>query len=344
MTIGLGCIGCGVIFSWRHKPALQSLKKEFDVKIVCDARRNYARMAAKDLNCDWTTDFYDVVERKDVEAIGLYTPPTVRLDPIKGICKAGKDLYCEKPLAIKMEEAKEIRRIVEKSGIVFTTEFVRRFFPAIPKLKELLRENEARIMLSRSYGSPMGEKQWENWMFDAKRSGGYMMDFGVHLVDLSRYLLRKKATAATMCGSLTVNTGLLSGYGTSDYETLIIEFEESKIGQIEVHRFLKKEWLTSLNKEDQMPLVHYPFEIATENSMIFTNLNQIVWYDSEGKHEYTAPSMKEPIGVTLNRNFHRFITEGDHPNPDIEDAYAAVEIVFAGIRSMKRRRQVRLPL
>ena len=94
---------------------LQNLKDLFHVQIVCDVREDAAKKAAEEMNCDYTVDWRDVVEREDVDAVSLLTPPFVRLEPIREICRRGKALYCEKPLALNITEAKEIRELVNNA-------------------------------------------------------------------------------------------------------------------------------------------------------------------------------------------------------------------------------------
>ncbi|MGQ9628931.1 MAG: Gfo/Idh/MocA family protein [bacterium] len=335
MPIGLAVIGCGVIWRIRHKPALQNLKDKFSVKAVCDIREDLARDAASEMACDYTTDYSEAIKRDDVEAVTLLTPNFIRLDPIRLVCEERKPLYCEKPLAVDIKEAAEIRDMVKERGIVFTTEFVRRFFEPTIKLKELLRGEmgEARIITCEMMGTTL-EESWNDWMNIDEKSGGQIVDYGVHIADLCRYLMGEEATEVLAYGGNFINERIKG----NDFEVALVRFGERKVARIEVSRALKREWNPQgWTGGDRVRIV------TTRGLVDYDPWNHVIWYSSEGRNEY-RPSKRINIGIVLYENFHRFITSGEHPNPDIDDAYRATEITLAASLSMRERRPVALPL
>lgn len=77
-----------------------------------------------------------------------------------------------------------------------------------------------------------------NWMQSQTLSGGYMMDFGIHLVDFCRFLFKSEATMVESFGGKYIN----KSDPINDYETMVIEFGEDKMAQINRYRTFKNEW------------------------------------------------------------------------------------------------------
>ncbi len=124
-------IGTGKMGNDYH---LSVLLKQPDVQAlaVCEvdkSRREHAKKRVVDAyaadktykGCDTYTDFRKVIERKDIDAVVIATPDHWHAIPIIEACKAGKDVYCEKPLTLTIHEAKFCIDAVRKHGRVMQT-------------------------------------------------------------------------------------------------------------------------------------------------------------------------------------------------------------------------------
>lgn len=330
----IGVIGLGNIWQWRHKPALKELQSKFSVQVVCDIREEIAKKEAIELNCDYTLDFSEVVERGDLDCISILTPPWIRLDIIKMACARELPIYCEKPLDIDLGNARTSARLVRESGTVFTTEFVRRFFPATYKLRELLETSlgKPRMVFCNSETKPV-RGSWQDWMQSQELSGGYMMDFGIHLVDFCRFILQAEAETVLSSGGKYINTA----DDLNDYESMLIEFEDNTIGQIDVRRNVKDKWASTGLKEAPAP-----FTIVADRGIVyFDPWKYVKWYDDYGYHAF-SPSPGPDIGVVMYNMFFDFINGKAIPTPDIDDALKAVEIVLAGTKSRALGRKINM--
>ncbi|MFH1921939.1 MAG: Gfo/Idh/MocA family oxidoreductase [Planctomycetota bacterium] len=129
--ITVAFIGCGKMANDYH---LSTLLRFGDVQAlaVCEVdttRREHAKKRVDDAygkdgayrGCDQYSDFRELIARDDVDAVVIATPDHWHATPIIEACKAGKDVYCEKPLTLTIAEAKRCIDAVRKHGRVLQT-------------------------------------------------------------------------------------------------------------------------------------------------------------------------------------------------------------------------------
>ncbi len=129
--ITVGFIGCGKMANDYHLRTLLGLA---DVRAlaVCEVdatRREHAKKRVDDAyrddgaskGCDAYVDFRELIAREDVDAVCIATPDHWHAIPIIEACKAGKDVYCEKPLTLTIAEAKRCIEAVRGHGRVMQT-------------------------------------------------------------------------------------------------------------------------------------------------------------------------------------------------------------------------------
>ncbi|MCS6775767.1 MAG: Gfo/Idh/MocA family oxidoreductase [Chloroherpetonaceae bacterium] len=129
--ITVGVIGCGKIAFDYHLPELLGAR-DVQVLAVCDVdtnRRNRAKQIVEQAyastdratkHCDAYNDFRELLARRDIDAVLIATPDHWHALPLIEACKAGKDVYCEKPLTLTLAEgkrcieaARKYRRVVQ---------------------------------------------------------------------------------------------------------------------------------------------------------------------------------------------------------------------------------------
>lgn len=130
--VTVGFIGCGKMANDFHLPTLLDFA-DVQALAVCDvdaSRRAhakervqaaYAKAERSSSECAEYSDFRDLLARKDIDAVVIATPEHWHAIPIIEACKAGKDIYCEKPLTLTLAESKRCMEAVRKHKRVLQT-------------------------------------------------------------------------------------------------------------------------------------------------------------------------------------------------------------------------------
>ena len=130
MKLRIGLVGLGNSWEVRHRSALRAMSDRFEVRAVCEPVAHRAELAAREFGADAVDGFRALAEREDVDAVMVLSGQWFGALPILAACDAGKAVYCAAALDFDAEQATEIKRRVESSGVAFMAEFPRRQAPA----------------------------------------------------------------------------------------------------------------------------------------------------------------------------------------------------------------------
>jgi len=191
LKIGIGLIGLG-----RHGSRYaESLKGQVQgVELVAVCRRNL--MEAEKFAATWgvkktCADYRDLVRDREIDAVIIATPNSSHLDIALEAAENGKHLLVEKPLGRTVEEAGRIVSTARRYGVNLMVGHSFRYHPmTIASIKYI--EGLGRVFLA-----AMCKRQHAatGWRLDQREFGGAIMDLGVHLFDLTKFILRERPTA-----------------------------------------------------------------------------------------------------------------------------------------------------
>ncbi len=123
---------------------------------------------------------------QDCDAVYITTPNTRHTELSIAAAKAGKHVFCEKPMATSLVDARAVLDAANKSEAVFQAGHNRRFAPVYAKLKQMLAENHpphsAHVKMNR------GELLHPNWVGDPSITGGFLFETTIHMFDMMRFL------------------------------------------------------------------------------------------------------------------------------------------------------------
>ncbi|MBA7493171.1 Inositol 2-dehydrogenase/D-chiro-inositol 3-dehydrogenase [subsurface metagenome] len=171
------------------EPPLQPIKQ-----ILCGKGDDLEETAKRWGWKEWTDSWEEVVSREDINLVDIAAPSTIHRDIAIAAARAGKHIICEKPLALSVEDARDMLSEAEKAGVKHTVGFNYRKVPAIKLARRLIEEGYiGRIFHFRGIYSqdwlvnPNFPLAWRLRKKDA--GGGSSWDLGAHVIDLARYLI-----------------------------------------------------------------------------------------------------------------------------------------------------------
>jgi predicted dehydrogenase len=176
----VGVVGAGGFGQF----CLEAYRQADDVSVAAVADPNLAGSAPRShpevvIAADWR----NLLDVPTIEVIHLATPPLVRAEVAVPALKAGKSVFCEKPLALSLREADEILDAARLAGRSVGVDYVLRHHPAFALV--------ARLSASALFG-PLRTFSLQNfaqvlpgdhWMWDTEKSGGILVEHGVHFFD-----------------------------------------------------------------------------------------------------------------------------------------------------------------
>src|SRR5690606_6751305 len=160
------------------------------IRIVRGVTRTPAKAAefAQELSIPVDADYDEALSDPAVQAIILATPHSQHGDQVIAAAKAGKHVYVEKPLALRVSDAEAAFSACNDAGVVLAVGQNRRFLPAYQKLREKVLSNEFGPVLhiEANFSGPSGYRRAPgSWRISKEESpGGGMTGKGVHMTDL----------------------------------------------------------------------------------------------------------------------------------------------------------------
>lgn len=180
--IRVGIIGAGYIATV-HGDILASDERVELIAIHDIIPENAARLASN-YNAQCFQSATELIDQSD--AVYITTPNTKHVPLALAAVKAGKHVFCEKPLATNVADAQSIFRAVDQSNIVFQVGHNRRFAPVYVKLKKLISDthnpHSAHVKMNR------GELLQPVWTGDPTITGGFLFETTIHMFDMMRFL------------------------------------------------------------------------------------------------------------------------------------------------------------
>lgn len=185
----IGIIGAGSISSV-HFEAYQN-NPEVEIYAVCDLNEERAKAKAEQYGASKVfTDYHELLALPEIDAVSVCTWNNGHAPISIAALDAGKNVLCEKPLCMTVEEALQVEEAVKRSGKLLQVGFVRRYGNNTKVLKEFIDQGDlgeiyySKATCIRRLGNPGG------WFADKERSGGGpLIDIGVHVIDLAWYLM-----------------------------------------------------------------------------------------------------------------------------------------------------------
>jgi 1,5-anhydro-D-fructose reductase (1,5-anhydro-D-mannitol-forming) len=200
-TNGWGLIGTGRIAEDRILPAIRRFDGNRLVGVVSrDPAR--ARTFAGKFGAEHAyTRYEDLLSNPDVTVVAIHTPNALHAEQAIAAARAGKHVFCDKPMATSVADAQRMIAECERAGVKLGVNFHNRFMPCFIDTKRIIDSGEIGaiqlVILEASPGARPGGRL-STWRIDPQLAGlGTTMSIGVHVYDILRYLLASEIEAVT---------------------------------------------------------------------------------------------------------------------------------------------------
>ena len=231
-----------------------SLNPDVEIYALCDINEERLNRRGDEYHVDPARRFTDVNEMlaacPEIEAVSVCTWNAAHAQCAIAALNAGKHVLCEKPMAMTVEEAEAMQAAAEKNNRLLMIGFVRRFGNDCAIMKDFIDNGYfgdiyyAKATYLRRKGCPGG------WFGDKARSGGGpLIDLGVHIIDLCRYLmgnpkpvsvygatfnkLGNRSNIKSQVGYVSQTRGNADIFNVEDLATAMIRFDNGSVLQIE---------------------------------------------------------------------------------------------------------------
>jgi predicted dehydrogenase len=327
----IGIVGAGSMGN-AHAPAWNRLS-HLGAELVGVTARH--QDTAKALSNHYGIRLYDSYEAllADVDIVDICTPTNLHREMTVQAAQAGKHIFCEKPIALTLEDGRTMIDACERAGARLFVGQVVRFFPQYVAAKQVVESGQigtvAVIRLTRAGFQP--RKSLDNWFMDESRSGGMILDLMIHDYDYARWVAGnvKRVYARSVRSRQPDAPG--------DYALVTLRFENGAIGHIEggwvyPPPFFRTsmdiagtdgliEWNSDSSSTVQTHLMNSPKQDATEVAVPVA-LDEENPFSTEIGHFYDAVVSDRPFSVTP------------------QDALAALQIALAARESLQTGRSI----
>lgn len=275
-----------------------------------------------------TTDVVGAIRAPDVDAVIIVTPTDTHAPLIEQAARAGKAIWCEKPIALTLAETERVVRLLDASRVPFQIGFMRRFDPGYAAAKRKIESGalgaiETFRALSRDTYLPKPE-------FLAS-SGGSFLDMAIHDFDLARFLVGEVREVQAW-GAVLIDEAFRAA-GDVDTAVTLLRFESGALGVVETAR--RSAWGYDIRTEVAGALGKVVVEAAQKTPMLFSRQ-----FGFEGDHYESFPDRFEAAYRLQFEAFFAALSAGHPSQPGAEEALRTLRLALAARQSWQEGRAV----
>ena len=229
--LGVGVVGVGEM-GRRHAENIRRLVPQAQLIAIADVDAYRAKQVAAELEIEHSYSSLDaMLERKDIHSVVIATPDKFHADAVRAAARAGKDILCEKPLALKLEDAHAALEAVGNAGVRLQVGFMRRYDPAYVAAKKQIDAGEiGEPVIFKSIGRdkdapPIG-------YYKSRMNGMLFFASSIHDFDLARWLMKDDVAEVQAYKTVAIRPEL------EQYDDIVagvvnLKYKHGAIGNIE---------------------------------------------------------------------------------------------------------------
>src|SRR6202158_2715683 len=318
----------------RHAENIRRLVPEARLVAIADVAADRARQAAEELEIEKSfRSLEEMLECKELDAVLIATPDKFHAKAIETAAGAGKDILCEKPLAITRADAHSALRAVASAGVRLQIGFMRRYDPAYSAAMKRIEAGEIGIpVLFKSVGRDKDEPPLA--AYQSNLNGMLFYNNTIHDFDLARWLMQDEVTEVHSYTTVAIRPEVAK-YRDVVASVVNLKYARGAIGNVESYVQAK-----------------YAYDVRTEivgstGSIFVGSLQQMpaTFLSTQGSNQILADHFLTRFSdayVAEVRDFVRTMLTDDAPRVTGEDGLKALEIAVAAENSHLNSRPYRV--
>ena len=336
-AVGVGVVGSGFMGTthanaWRRVPYV-------DYLALCETlpqRLEKAKEIAFKLNAKLYTEYEKMLEDPKIHIVDICLPtPLHKTFAIKAM-EAGKHVLLEKPIALRLKDAREIIDTAKKYGVKFMVAHVLRFFPEYARAKYLVEVGaigEPRIARAYRYSS---FPAWsvKGWYGEHRLSGGVLVDLAIHDYDFLRWVFMDEVDRVCALAP-PPEKKVIKEITAVDHGIVLIKFRKGGIAYV----------MASWSYPQGYPFSTYLEIVGTKGILHVDNKSTApLGVAKPNSYERQQVYPEDPYYLEI-LHFAEHVVKGVPLRVTAEDAYKALEIALAALKSaLEGGAPVNLPL
>lgn len=341
----IGLIGTGWIGSEHGRNILKNPSAEL-IAIADENEENAKKFMQKNnIEVTYYKDYNELLSKDNIDAVIICTPNNTHKELTIEAARAGKHIYCEKPMAVSLDDCKEIRESVLKLGVKYLIGYHRRFNPLYQYVKEL-QDND---QLGKGYYIESDYIHYVppdlpifEWLGKENIAGSIFHAGCGHNIDLMRFFLGE--VKEVFCFKDIFHPRKIQ-VETEDTAVAVLRFKNGAIGKC----FLGFGAITPFSFDFN----YYCTKATVKNNKIWFKSMPEFYETGHEKDCLTLPESWIPdnkqggIAEPWDKSINHFIDAIKNNKPilnDVESAYKTSEVCFSVIKSAIEKKVVKLPL
>jgi len=323
----IGVIGTGSM--GKNHARVCSMYNDVELAGISDIDKKTVAQIARIYETKAFENYKDLIP--EIDAAIIATPTTMHYEIALDLIENGKHVLIEKPICDTIEKAKEITKLAEKNGVILASGHIERHNPMVKFVKEALDKKEFGELIT------VSTKRVSN--FPGRiRDVGVILDFGVHDIDVMRYLMGEVKSVYAKAGKFNKNIN------HEDYGNIVLMFKNGRCGIIEVN------WLTPikirkllLTCSEKYVEADYINQSITVSSSAYNRLNEMDIYHSAIQYNINqiALQKREPLKNEIEDFIHA-INDNRKPLATGDDGLQALKIAQAAMISYNKCKEVKI--
>ena len=327
MTVRLGLLGAGRIGKV-HAAAIAAVPGA-SLVAVADAFPDAAKALAASTGAE-VREADAIMAASDIDAVLITTPTDLHATMIEQAAKAGKAIFCEKPIDLDVQRVRDCLGVVAKAGVPLMVGFNRRFDPNFVEVRRQIDAGtigkvEMVSITSRDPAPPPADY--------IKRSGGLFRDMTIHDFDMARFLLGEEPVSVYASASVLVDP-VIGELGDYDSASVVLTTASGRIAQISNTR------RATYGYDQRIEVLGEKGLVSAEN-LRATNVEiaNAEGYRREPLLNFFMTRYTEAYRAEIAA-FIATIAAGKPVSPSGEDGLRALLLADAALRSAKEKRAV----